>query len=187
MSRRVEAVAIALLLVSLTPGARAEKADREKPVNLEADRLVVDDAKKISTYEGNVVLSQGSLLIRADKLTVRQDARGSYEATAYGNPAHFREKREGYDEFIEGYGQRIEYNDAAKRLELFGAARMTRGQDQVRGAYISYDANTEVFRVNGALAKSGGGRVRAVIQPRGKTRPAPPTTLKPDGALSGRP
>lgn len=172
-----------LLLVLLAPAAAlAELADRDKPINLEADTVTVDDATKISTYQGSVQLTQGSLLIRADKLVVTEDATGLQHGTAYGNPASFRQKREGLDEYVEGYGQRIEYDGKNDKVELFTQARMKRNQDEVRGNYISYDAKTEFFQVLGGGKEAAApgkdkGRVRAVIQPKakpGKSSASPP-------------
>ena len=64
--RRVLVVAGAILIWLSAP-AGAEKADKEKPINLEADRVSIDDAKKVSVFEGNVVLTQGTLVMRADR------------------------------------------------------------------------------------------------------------------------
>lgn len=165
---------VCLLLILLAPAtALAEQADRDKPINLEADTVTVDDATKISTYQGNVQLTQGTLLIRADKLVVKEDATGLQHGTAYGNPASFRQKREGLDDYVEGYGQRIEYDGKNDKVELFTQARMKRNQDEVRGNYISYDAKTEFFQVLGGGKEAAApgkdkGRVRAVIQPKAK-------------------
>jgi lipopolysaccharide export system protein LptA len=172
----------------------AEKADRDKPINLEADRVTIDDAKKVSEFEGNVVLTQGTLMIRADRMIVREDAQGLNYGTAYGNLATFRQKRDGVEEYVEGEAERIEYDGKAERLQLFNRAQMRRGADEVRGSYISYDQPTEFFKVVGnqqdAAGKSAPGRVRAVIQPKNKdadkSKPAPaPVQLKPAPALSG--
>lgn len=156
--------------------AQAEKADRDKPIYLESDSATTDDAKQISTFTGKAVLSQGTLVIRGDTLVLKKDPDGYQFGTAIGNPASFRQKREGLNEYIEGYGQRIEYNGKENTLELFTKARMIRNQDEVRGDYISYDANSEFFKV-GPLAKgtSPQGRVHAVIMPKGKTPASPPS------------
>ena len=177
----------ALLTLNTVTAVHAERADRDKPVNLEADRVTVDDAKQTATFEGNVVLTQGSLMIRGDRMVVQQDADGFKYGVAYGNLAYFRQKREGYDEYIEGYAERIEYDGKAEKLQMFNRAYLKKGNDDVRGSYISYDATTEFFRVVGggkqaATAGNPEGRVRAVIQPKPKGKPAaaaPPLTLKP--------
>lgn len=162
-----------LLFLLLPAAGHAERADRDKPINLEADTVNLDDANKVSVYQGNVQLMQGTLLIRADKLVVKEDAAGLQHATAYGNPASFRQKREGMDEYVEGYGLRIEYDARIEKAELFTQARMKRNQDEVRGNYISYDARTELFQVIGGGKEAAApgkekGRVRAVIQPKAK-------------------
>jgi len=175
------ATAAALLAVLAAGPAAAERADRNKPMNIEADRVSIDDAKKLSTFEGNVVVTQGTLNIRADRMVVRQDAEGFNHGIAWGNLASFRQKRDGVDEYVEGYAERIEYDGKAERLQMFNRAMMKRGEDEVRGSYISYDQPTEFFRVVGA-GKEGGkenppGRVRAVIQPKTKEKPVPPPSL----------
>ena len=143
----------------------------------------VDDAQKTSVFEGKVVMTQGTLSIHADKVTVRQDKEGYQYGSATGNLATFRQKRDGADEYIEGEAERIEYNGKLDKVEFFNRARLKRDPaDEVRGNYISYDSRTEFFTVTGgagpAASGSPGGRVHAVIQPRSTgdddaTRPAP--------------
>ncbi len=154
----------------------AERADREKPVNLDADKITVDDAKKIHVFEGNVQLTQGTLVIKADKIVVTQDANGYQAGVATGGSdglARFRQKREGLSEYIDGEAERIEHNAKAEKSELFGHAKMRSGLDEVRGEYISYDGKTENYVVtngpSGTVAQGArAGRVHAVIQPKNK-------------------
>lgn len=186
---RLLAAAAALLLAF---HAHAEKADREKPINLEADRVSIDDINKVQVYEGNVVITQGTLQIRTARLTVTQDADGFQKFVAAGGEgglARFRQKREGKDEFMEGEGERIVHEARSEKTEFFVRAWIRSGQDEVRGNYISYDAPTEKYLVTTATGttKSATGepqaRVRAIIQPRGKAAPAEdksePLPLKP--------
>ena len=169
----------ALLLMT---AAHAEKADREKPVNLDADKITVDDARKTHIFEGNVQLTQGTLIIKADKIVVTQDANGYQVGVATGGPgglARFRQKREGRDEYIDGEAERIVNDAKADKSELFERAKMRSGGDEVRGQYISYDGKTENYVVTngpgGTVAPSGKSeRVHAVIQPKNKdAKPAP--------------
>lgn len=164
---------LALAVAALALPAAAERADRDKAVNLEADKATVDDSTKTATFTGNVVLTQGTLSIRADRMVVKQDADGFQSGSAWGNPVSLKQKREGVDEYVEGWGQRLEYDGKADRVQLFENARLRRGQDEVRGNYISYDSRTEFFQVTGggaaaATADNPKGRVRAVIQPKKK-------------------
>jgi len=166
------AVLCAALLAS---PAHAEKADRDKPVNLEADTVTLDDIRKVSVYEGNVILSQGTLMLRADRVQVTQTGGGLDKVVATGRPVAFRQKVDGRDEFIEGFASRIEYDSVNSQLELIGQARLRRNGDELRGEQISYNANTEFYKVVGQPgAKTPAGRVRAVIRPKPRTQPAQP-------------
>lgn len=155
-------------LFALAP-THAEKADKDKPVVLDADRITVDDAKKLHVLEGNVQLQRGTLVIRAAKVVVSQDADGFQEAVASGGTglAQFRQKREGRDEYVDGEAERIEYDARSDKAELFGHARVKSGLDEVSGNYISYDGRNENYVVAGAAGKQE--RVHAVIQPRGQS------------------
>ena len=182
-------LAVRLLLLSMlgsAPPAFAEKADSSKPINIEANSVTVDDQRKVSVYLGNVLLVQGSMLLRAERIEVRQDPAGFNSASAFGKPVRFRQKRDGAEEYIEGFADRMEYDGKQSLLELFDNARLKRGEDELRGSYISYNANTEFFEVkgNGSAGKSpagGNGRVRAVIQPKPAKpgAPAAPAPVKP--------
>ncbi len=181
--RPLAGIAGLALMLLINGAAHAEKADREKPINLEADKVSVDDAKQISNFEGRVVLTQGTLIIRGDRMEVRQDSQGFKTGTTWGNLAYFRQKREGYDEYIEGWAERIEYDSRADKMQMFNRASMKKGSDEVRGNYISYDANTEFFQVTGGgkqASPDNSGRVRAVLQPKPKEKPEaqPPVPLK---------
>lgn len=170
-------ILIGLSLISFSNHVLAEAADRDKPIDLEADSVKVDDAKQTSTYSGNVILTQGTLIIRADKLIVREDSEGFQHSTSLGNPTTFKQKREGKNEYMEGSAQRIEYDGRMDKVQLYTKAWVKRGEDIVHGDYIMYDANAEYAEVIGggsSAATSGtpSGRVRAIIQPKNKKAPA---------------
>ena len=105
-----------------------------------------------------------------------QNPDNSLSATAYGNPVTFREKRDGVDEYYEGYAQRIVYNGQTRFLQLFDRALLKKSGDEIRSNYITYDAGTEVFKAEGrpdtkppdAGEVPLGPRVRGVFQPQAK-------------------
>jgi len=166
-----------VFLLAMVCPAMAELSDRDKPVNLESDTVDINDLTKVSVYQGNVRLTQGTLLITADKLVVVQDDNGLSKSTATGNPAYFKQKREGIDEIVEGWAQRIEYNARNDKVEMHTQARIKRGQDEVRGSTIIYEGQTESYRVLGGNELvneyNPKGRVRAVIQPKRAPTPTP--------------
>jgi lipopolysaccharide export system protein LptA len=157
----------------------AEQSDREKPIALEADRITIDDLKRMQILEGNVVLTQGTLTIRADKIVVTEDAYGFQRGVAFAGPgglARFRQKRETRDGWIEGEAERIEYDSHNEIAELFRRAWVKSGEDQLHGDYIRYDAISERYLAaadpgNSKNSAMSPARVRALIQPRNKSVP----------------
>ena len=172
--------------------AHAEKADREKPIQADSDKLTLDNLQKISVFEGNVVIVQGTIRITADRVVIKEDKDGFRHVTGTGTNRQttFRQKRDDVDEYIDGNSDRFEYDTRLNRVELFGKANLRRAQDDVKGEYIAYDTQTEFFRANGSAvgsagASPGSNRVHVVIQPQpasGKaaTQPNPALDLKRD-------
>ena len=161
-------VAFWLALALAAAAARAEQADSTKPTQIEANRMHADDARRMNIFEGNVVVTRGTLNIRADRIVVRQDAEGFQFATATGNPVRFRQRqdpkppdKEGV--WLEGEAKRIELDDKSGKIELFESARVNRGGDEVTGNYILVDQKSDFFTVTPG---KGEGRVRATIQPK---------------------
>lgn len=168
------------LLISLP--VLAERADRNKPMLLEANRVSIDDAKKIQILEGDVLITKGTMTLKADRVVIKEDQYGFQKGTAFGGKnglARFRQKRDGKEEYVEGEGERIEYNTNSEILELFHRAWVKSGEDQVRGDYIWYDAVSEKYLVTAGETrdpKAPPGRVRVVIQPKAKDSEAKPAT-----------
>ncbi|MES2786110.1 MAG: lipopolysaccharide transport periplasmic protein LptA, partial [Pseudomonadota bacterium] len=141
-------VAFACLIVA-SP-VSAEKADRTKPMNVEADALRYDDLKQTSVFTGNVVLTKGTIIIRGARVDVQQDAEGYQFGVVTAEPgkrAFFRQKREGVDEYIEGEGETIEYDGKADRVKFIKRAEMRRFRgatlnDETVGSLITYDNTT---------------------------------------------
>jgi lipopolysaccharide export system protein LptA len=171
---------LAAVLALAAGPASSEKADRSKPVTLEADRVTVDDKNKVSVFEGRVTLTQGTLQIKADRIVVSQDVDGFQKGVASGGPgglARIRQKRDSAD-YMEGEAERIEHDGNTERTQFFGRAFVRSGQDEARGQYIAYDGASASYTVtsgpDGTVAKAVPGRdtrVRVVIQPKNKDVP----------------
>ena len=194
-----------LLLTALAcaPGVvQAEKADRNKPMNIEADALRHDELKQTSVFTGRVVMTKGSIVLRGARLDVRQDADGYQYGVVTAEPgkrAFFRQKRDTVvgapDEFIEGESEVIEYDGKADNVRFITRAEMRRYResvvtDELSGAVIVYNNLTDVFTVDGQKkaaasgagdAPAAGGRVRAVLSPKEQ----PPGVAAPANAASG--
>ena len=184
-------------------GAWAERADRDKPMNVEADALRHEDGRQTSIFTGNVVVTKGTIQIRGQQIEVRQGPQGQQFGVVLGNAqqqAFFRQKRDVGDEHIEGVADRIEYNSQADTVKFIGRAvlRRYRGSnlnDETTGNTIVYDNSADVFTVDGGTNAAGatpnntGGRVRAMLTPvpraEANTPPAPASnpTLRPSPRL----
>jgi len=174
---RAAAIAAVLALVAL-PASHAEKADRFKPLNVEADLPgKIDLLNQFVVFNGNVVVTKGTMTIRADRIEVRELPDGYHTAVAFGSPgkhATFRQKRDVPDEYIAGDAERLEYDGKSDVIRFVNNAsvRRLRGSetsDEISGNLVTYDSTTEVFSVTGGstpTATNPGGRVRATLTPK---------------------
>ncbi|MCL2873028.1 MAG: lipopolysaccharide transport periplasmic protein LptA [Betaproteobacteria bacterium] len=181
----------------------AERADRDKPIQFSADKSeAINYETKVATLTGNVIITQGTMIIHADRVIFHQNPDNTMSATAYGKPVSFRQKRDGSDEYVEGYALRAEYDGQKEVLELFDQALLKQGTDEIRSNYIYYNSGTETFRAEGrpdstlpqGSTPSGEERVHGTFQPKGKDgesklpqpKPKPAAPLKPDTNLEPR-
>lgn len=179
MKNHLACLSLAFLAAMVALPAGAEKADRNKPMNVEADTLRYDDLQQTSVFTGKVVVTKGTIVIRGARMVVKQDPEGYQFGTVTAEPgkqAFFRQKRDGVDEYIEGEAETIEYDGRADRVRFIGRAEMRRLRgstvaDETSGAVITYDNSNDQFSVDGSVAAGAtpsnpGGRVRATLAPR---------------------
>ena len=166
------------LTVTLVSSVHAERGDRLQKINIAADESgQIDLQNQVVVYTGNVVISRGTMVIRAARVEVRQLPSGYYTAVAFGaanKPATFRQKRDGVDEYIEGEAARLEYDGRADLVKFITNAQVRRLRgatpaDEIAGNLITYDATTEKMTVSGGAKSTPanpGGRVTATLSPR---------------------
>ena len=157
--------------------AAAEKADRARQMVVEADKPgTLDVQRQVVVFNGTVAITQGTMVIRADRVELREMPDGYRAATALGSaakPASYRQKRDGFDETVEGVAERIDFDGRADTLRFSGngVVKRLRGSmvaDEITGAVIIWDNAAELFTVQGGATSptNPGGRVRAVLSPR---------------------
>ena len=190
-TRLAAASAVAGALWALAPPpAQAEKADRSKNIVIEADKDgVMDSARQVVVYSGNAVLSQGTMLLRADRIETRQSADGYRAASASGSkakPASWRERLDAGGETMEGSAERIDYDGRADTVRLSGGAALRRLRagklvEEISGGVIVWDSAASVFTVEGGSTSAANptGRVRTVLSPRAEPASAPATAPLP--------
>jgi lipopolysaccharide export system protein LptA len=199
----VAAALVALPLAGFAPLAHAERADRDKPLNIEADNMSYDDLKQKNIFTGHVVATKGTIIIKADRVEVTQDPQGYQYATGTSsgnNLSYFRQKRDGVDEYIDGNAVRIDYDGKQDLTTLTTRAvvrrlqGLTKVQDEVRGSVITYDGQKDFYTASSGkdVASPGNptGRVRAMLAPRnGNAAPlnGASATLAPSTSIQGTP
>lgn len=169
---------IYLISVLCTTGAMALSSDRDQPAVIEADDVEFDFRTGVRTYRGNVSVVQGTLQIKSDKLIVNYKDGKMQNATAWGNPARFRQRPDGKEDDVIGKGKKILLNEVQNTLTLYTKASLTQGSDTAHGEVIIYDMASDKLRVKGAASttrakkteKGKGeqptGRSRIVITPK---------------------
>jgi lipopolysaccharide export system protein LptA len=172
-------IGFTLSLLVLSPIANAEKADQDKPIILEAEKVSVNDVQQVYDLKGQVLLIKGSIIVTGEDGHIQVDPEGYELVDVKGSAdttASFRQRREGpADEFIQGRGAQVTYNAKTEILTITGDASLKRSLnmqmlDQLQGWKIEYDDIKERYRVTPpANAKAEDlPLARAILSPRRK-------------------
>ena len=176
--RRAIGWLVAGLLLASAAHIRALSTDSDQPITIEADRAEHDDAKRITTYRGNVVIDQGSLHITGDTVTIQFDGRDEVtKITSVGVPAHFRQLSDGDTSHRKAWAKRMEYFPEQDLIVLLGEARYEKDGSRVQADRLVYDSLNARFKAltdaagepsdeDGPTSGKKPERVRISIQPK---------------------
>lgn len=156
--RLTSSVLFSLTLLGLTTAisVHAEKADQDKPIILEAEKVSVNDVKQVYDLNGQVLLIKGSIIVTGEDGHITIDPQGYEFVDVVGTPetvASFRQRREGpADEFVQGRGAQVTYDAKTEFLTLTGDASLKRllnmqMLDQLKGWKIEYDDVKQYYQV----------------------------------------
>lgn len=151
-----------LLQASLPFTAQALEEDVNKPIEVEADSVEIDEGSGKSIYKGNVILTQGSIRLAADKITVIQHEKKSDQIIAVGSPAVLTQKSANGKKPVKGNSTRMEYSVNSDILFLIGDATLTQDQDTFKSDRIAYDRKRSLIK--GGTSAEGKQRVRVTIK-----------------------
>lgn len=161
----------AVAALCLGAGATALPNDREQPIKVQAKKLEANRGKNLSVYSGDVVITQGSLQIRADRVEVHGNAAGEISrVVATGKPAHFQQQVQQSQNPVKARAQRIEFTVSSDELHLTGEAHVDRDGNTLTAEKIDYDLNSEKMQAQG---QSGDGRVEMIWKPEKKSSDQP--------------
>lgn len=167
---------VCLLALVLSPEALALSTDRDQPINIEADRAEADNAKRITTYYGDVIITQGTLKITGDTVTIEYDDQDRLtKLVSEGTPARFRQLPDGKADVPKNYqlaqASRMEYYAREDLIVLLGDAVYGQSGDQVAADRIVYDSVNSKMKADSRAAAGSEGeqpssRVKIKIDPK---------------------
>lgn len=179
-----------LALVTAPLSALSLPNDWQQAMTILSDTAEIDRRAGTVIYEGNVVLTQGTLKIEADRLLVLRDGDSLEKAVAEGSPAYYEQQIEVGKPVTTAHGNRIDYYTVERRITLRGDAQLQQDGNLFSGDQITYDMISETVKASGNQATSdpmgtsettSDGRIRVVIQPpKPKAAPAKPTNTAPE-------
>lgn len=157
---------LALMVTALfSVTAQALPEDREKPIHVSADSASIDEKTGFTVYLGDVKITQGTLLIEADRVELQRGDEGVEVVTAYGEQAHFRQKPDVDKPYTDAWGDTIIYKVEKEHLTLKKNAKVISEQDTFTGDRILYNLKTSIVDAFSDTKEGSAGRVEMIIQP----------------------
>ncbi len=165
------------LLISLvgalgSTAAWALPSDRDQPIRVQADSAELDDKQGVAVYRGGVIITQGTLKITGDTVTITQDANGDIDVfTSVGKPAYYEQKPAADKEIVKAYGLTIQYYASNERIVLIDQAKVVQQGNVFEGEKIVYDTQRQIVnagRATGSNVTVPRPRIDMILQPRKK-------------------
>jgi lipopolysaccharide export system protein LptA len=170
---KVRNLSIVLALALFPAHSWALSSDRDQPMLIEADRAELDDASGVSIYRGNVKVTQGTLVLTGDLMTVYTKNDEVQKVIMDGNPATYRQRPDDKDEDVRAKSQRMEYYTDPEHIILLKQAEVLQEGDILRSERIEYDVVKDQVV---AGTDQPNERVRITIQPKNSKETKQPVT-----------
>ena len=160
---------VAIILLGVSSSVYAINPNSELPIKIESDRASLNDETGISTYIGNVIISQGQTRLEADNISVNSQNRQITSIKAIGSPAHFVQHDALKDTHTHGYGDAIIYISKDETLKFIGHAKFVQQENSFSGEQIEYDILKKAIKAQGD--ETIGSRVKVQYQPKKQEAP----------------
>jgi len=160
-----------IIAITLPMQALALNTDSNQPMNIEADRVDIDDSKGTNTFIGNVIITRGSIRITGDKVVVYRDKEKNVDKVhSVGKPARFRQTPENKPVPVIAEAEELFYDSVKEILIMRRNGKITQGGDTFTGDYIIYDSlrNKITAKNTSSTTQKNKGRVHITIQPKNK-------------------
>lgn len=158
----------------MLPDIYAAKKSEDEPIQINARSVEVNEKTGLSVYSGNVLVEQGLLSIKADRIEIRMRDNKPQTIRATGKPVKLKRQPDSESEEIQAEAKRIDYHIPGKKLEMTGDVTVRRGGDLFTGSVLHYDINEKNLTSQGDAKANG--RVHAVILPRKPSEATTPNT-----------
>jgi len=156
------------LLMMLSGATFALPSDQDQPIYVEADAAAIDDITGITTYTGDVIITQGSMILKGSKIELfRGEDQTINQMISFGAPAYFEQQPQADQAITYATGITLDYTIDKQMLLITGDAKVEQGGDEFTGAKISYDMTNE--QVKAFSSEGGKQRVQMILQPRSET------------------
>jgi lipopolysaccharide export system protein LptA len=134
----------------LTTTALALPSDRQATITVEADRAQINEKTGITDYQGSVIIRQGSLLIKADQVTIYATNGQANKIICIGKPAHYQQQPNLEDGLVNAHGNTIEYFLDTETITLIKNASLEQQGSTLKGDHINYDLKAELVEARGS-------------------------------------
>ena len=165
---------LALVMILLSCNAVALETDAEQPITIDSNTATYDDLSATSTYIGNVVSIQGSIVVHSDKLVV-YFVNGDAEKLVFtGNKAKFKQTPNVGAKDITGESFIGHYFPKVNQLVLIDTATVWKDDGIYASDLIEY--NTKTSLVNAGEKSTDTKRVHVILKPKAKEQPIKKST-----------
>ena len=165
MIMKAQRMSALFLVLGLIGSWETSAADTDQPIEISADSAMREEPSGKTTYTGDVVLTQGSLEIRADSLIFSFDSDNTTLITAKGNPATLKQQPENADTPVDASATTIEYHEKSERVRLVGNAKILQDGAVIEGNTIEYLVGTQRVMAAGSPTTGAPQRVKVTIPP----------------------
>ncbi|NBI12717.1 lipopolysaccharide transport periplasmic protein LptA [[Haemophilus] felis] len=153
-----------ITLLMGTTSSFALKDDANQPINITSDNQSLDMDNRVVNFSDNVVITQGSILIKAQKVVITRPPEKSNKkdtVEAFGEPVTIQQTLDN-GKIVKGKAKKIHYDLTKEFLTLSGNAELHQQDSKIRSHSISYDVKKQQLKANG----STNSRVKTVLIPK---------------------
>ncbi len=155
---------VLLITVLLLPSLSfALSSDRNQPIKIKADNVTLNEKTGVSIYNGNVIFTQGSLILKGSKIVIHQPDGKVSKIIVTGKPASFQQQQDNVKQLVRAKAGKMEFITDDERVYLSQNASVSQGENLLKGEQIEYNTRNSTITAQKGSGKKN--RVHAIIEP----------------------